>query len=272
MARQQFISQSQMMNDKKVFQRRLLFLIMILLSASVLAESVNDKQFNSTLSYTESDSSIHQNTEQTQAKLWQLTDEEWSRYQTLMEGLRGSISPKTLSPIEVLGIHARNDEERTRFAERWAMMMREDAERILAFQWAYDAAQKRLFPNSLFIDSTKLPLSGEKRNQLNSTDRVLFFTREGCAACDVLFDQLHNKLDRIAGIDVYLLAHSPEKQSVIRAWAKNRDINPEHVRKRTITLNIDGGILNRLPDSTDERPQIFRRRGDQLERLRSLGW
>ena len=260
------------MNNKNVFQRRLLFLAMTLFSASVLAASVNDKHPNSTLNYTESESSIYRITEQTQAKLWQLTDEEWTRYQTLMGGLRGSISPKTLSPIEVLGIHARNDEERTRFAERWAMLMREDAERILAFQWAYDAAQKRLFPNSFFIDPKKLPPSGKKRKQLNSTDRVLFFTQEGCSACDALFDQLHNKLDRIAGIDVYLLTHSPEKQDVIRAWAKNRNINPEHVRMRTITLNIDGGILNRLSDSNDERPQIFRRRGDQLERLRSLVW
>jgi hypothetical protein len=38
--------------------------------------------------------------------------------------LRGSISPSSLSPIEVLGIHARNGEERRRYADQWAMMMR----------------------------------------------------------------------------------------------------------------------------------------------------
>jgi len=38
-------------------------------------------------------------------------------------------------------------------AEQWAMMMREDAERILAFQRAYDEAHKRLFPNGVLIDT-----------------------------------------------------------------------------------------------------------------------
>ena len=76
--------------------------------------------------------------EKTRAEAWDLSDIEWQRYRALMEGIRGSISPATLSPIEVLGIHARDEGERRRYAERWARLMRDDAERILAFQHAYD--------------------------------------------------------------------------------------------------------------------------------------
>ena len=79
-----------------------------------------------------------------------------------MQGVRGSISPATLSPIEVLGIHARDAQERQKYAEQWARMMREDAERILAFQHAYDAAQHRLFPQSQLIDAVQVAMRPPK--------------------------------------------------------------------------------------------------------------
>ena len=69
---------------------------------------------------------------------------EWQRYRQLMQGIRGSISPETISPIEVLGIHARDEAERQRYADAWASAMHEDVDRILAFQRAYDEAGKRL--------------------------------------------------------------------------------------------------------------------------------
>ena len=51
---------------------------------------------------------------------WNLNETEWTRYQTLMRGVRGSVSPATLSPIEVLGIHAQTEAERKDYARRWA--------------------------------------------------------------------------------------------------------------------------------------------------------
>jgi hypothetical protein len=70
---------------------------------------------------------------------WGLSEAEWQRYLALMQGIRGAISPKTLSPIEVLGIHAETEAERRNYARRFARLMREeDAERLLAFQRAYD--------------------------------------------------------------------------------------------------------------------------------------
>ena len=50
-------------------------------------------------------------TEAARAELWGLNETEWRRYLSLMQGIRGSISPGTISPIEVLGIHARDEAE-----------------------------------------------------------------------------------------------------------------------------------------------------------------
>ena len=93
----------------------------------------------------------------------------------LMQGIRGSISPETISPIEVLGIHARDEAERQRYADAWARALHEDVDRILAFQRAYDAAGKRLYPNEPLIDVDQLPVKAEATSVFQSSDRLLFF-------------------------------------------------------------------------------------------------
>ena len=91
--------------------------------------------------------SVLSESERARARAWNLSEVEWQRYRQLMQGIRGSISPETISPIEVLGIHARDEAERQRYADAWARALHEDVDRILAFQRAYDAAGKRLYPN-----------------------------------------------------------------------------------------------------------------------------
>ena len=75
---------------------------------------------------------------------WGLSAVEWGRYQQLMRGIRGSLSVESISPLEVLGIHAEDDKERKKYALAWAKVMREDTARVLKFQFAYDDAAKEL--------------------------------------------------------------------------------------------------------------------------------
>ena len=102
------------------------------------------------------------------AKAWSLNETEWRRYRYLMNGIRGSVSATNLSPIEVLGIHARDAAERRQYAERWAIAMHEDAERVLRFQRAYDEATERLFPNQTLIDTSILFGGAPQASQLHS--------------------------------------------------------------------------------------------------------
>ncbi len=53
-----------------------------------------------------SERSVLSESERARAHTWNLSEMEWQRYRQLMQGIRGSISPETISPIEVLGIHA----------------------------------------------------------------------------------------------------------------------------------------------------------------------
>lgn len=205
--------------------------------------------------------------EKARATIWDLSDTEWHRYRSLMDGIRGSISPATLSPIEVLGIHARDEAERRRYAERWARLMREDAERILAFQHAYDQAWQRLFPAEPLIDLARLPDEKESDMALKHNDRVLFFTRPDCASCDVLLQRLLKRIDTLAGVDIYLLGLPPDDDASVRGWAERKAIAPRWVRSRRVTLNHDGGALSELTQGKGQVPYLLRQRGGVLSVL-----
>ena len=205
--------------------------------------------------------------ERAQALQWQLSEVEWRRYQALRQGIRGSVSPSTLSPIEVLGIHARDDAERRRYAEHWAQMMREDAQRILAFQAAYDAAVRRLYGVEPLIDISRLPQAPPVEPPLLETDRIVLFTRVDCVRCEALLERVLSRLDTVDGLDVYLLDVAPGDASTVRTWASSRNIVPADVRSRRVTLNFDAGAFAALTHGRADVPYLMRRRGETLTPL-----
>jgi len=254
----------------------LFFHLWAVMSFVAAAETGTSKEQPATVPLTERLRTELSTVDKARAARWLLEEDEWRRYRSLLQGIRGSVSPATLSPIEVLGIHARDPQERRRYAERWAMLMREDAERILAFQQAYDEAQQRLFPASQLIDTLKLrqrrsAFAQHQETKLTTTDRVLFFTEMDCVACDTLFDRLLTQLPMIAGMDVYLLDTPSGDEAAIRQWAEARRIKPEWVRSRRITLNFDDGALKTLsathPLERTEPPLALRRRDNVLTPL-----
>ncbi|WP_051301694.1 TIGR03759 family integrating conjugative element protein [Sedimenticola selenatireducens] len=208
-------------------------------------------------------------TDMAHAQLWDLSETEWRRYQQLMRGIRGSISPSTISPIEVLGIHARDEVERQQYAEAWARAMREDVDRILSFQRAYDAAVKHLYPNEPVIDIGRLPGKSVETSALQSSDRLLFFTRPACPVCDVLLNKLLQRIGEVRGIDIYLTELTLGDDAAVRDWASSHRIESEWVRSRRVTLNHDGGALDSLTNGQGKVPYLLRRRGEDLSQLRA---
>ena len=87
-----------------------------------------------------------------EARLWGIELDDLQRARQLMRGPRGAFSVSNISPVEVLGIHARTPAEKRKYAELFARLMVEDSERVLAFQREYDAAVKRLYPDIKVVD------------------------------------------------------------------------------------------------------------------------
>ncbi len=91
------------------------------------------------------------------ARIWGLTDDEMQRAQLLLRGPRAAFSVANLTPMEALGIHARNAAERKRYAELFAKAHHQDTERVLAWAVAFEDAMRRLYPNEPVISFDGLP-------------------------------------------------------------------------------------------------------------------
>ena len=90
-------------------------------------------------------------------EIWGLSTEEMQRVKVLMQGPRGAFSVPNISPIEVLGIHARSDAERRKYAESFARAFHQDVERSIVWNKAFEEANARLFPNEPMVDFRGLP-------------------------------------------------------------------------------------------------------------------
>ncbi len=90
-------------------------------------------------------------------QIWGLTAEEMRRAKVLALGPRGSFSVDKLSPLEILGIHARTDAERRQYAERLARIFHEDVARSIAWEREMAAAMARLYPNEPMVSYEGLP-------------------------------------------------------------------------------------------------------------------
>jgi len=245
--------------------RLALALVVLIAAAPTPAAIVSSTKIEQTgPDLTVADTQVLSEAELARSRLWGMSEMEWRRYTELMHGIRGSISPANISPIEVLGIHARDAAERRHYAEMWVRAMREDASRILAFQHAYDEAGKRLYPNQLLIDVDKIPNRTDTASVLKIEDRVLYFTRSECPACDALLQKLIKRLDEIAGIDIYLTDVPGTDDRAVRAWAKDHRIAPGFVRDGRITLNHDGGALKKLTQGKGDPPYLLIRRDQEL--------
>ena len=104
--------------------KRVVLLGVLLASNTVMAAELSHTQIKDTgQDSSHKATNVLSVTDLAHARLWGLSETEWRRYKQLMQGIRGSISPSTISPIEVLGIHARDDAERQRYAEVWALSL-----------------------------------------------------------------------------------------------------------------------------------------------------
>jgi integrating conjugative element protein (TIGR03759 family) len=179
------------------------------------------------------------------ARRWNLTVEEWVRYEELMKGPRGFWSPN-LDPLTALGVEARSENERVRLAQIQVRMEAERVERELAYQRTYDAVFQAVYANLLPIS----PLPARD----SSPPRVALFIKPDCPDCDKKAQMLQR--DNVA-FDVYMLG-TGGRDSVIRDWARSVGISAALVNDKTITLNHDDGTFGAVGGAADDKlPALY---------------
>ncbi|MDU9402628.1 TIGR03759 family integrating conjugative element protein [Pseudomonas sp. zfem004] len=184
------------------------------------------------------------------AQEWGLTSKEYERYQEVMQGPRGVYSPG-LDPLTALGIEARSDSERRRFAELQVQAERQRVDRELAYQRAYDEAYQRLFPGIKAIEISSSPTaqagSGSGAGPLpeptlEGNGRLALFVKDDCLPC---IDQVKRLQASQTPFDLYFVGSQNDDER-IRRWAILAGVDPSTVKSRLITLNHDQGRWIRL--------------------------
>ncbi|WP_411832902.1 TIGR03759 family integrating conjugative element protein [Pseudoxanthomonas mexicana] len=193
-----------------------------------------------------------------QARDWGLRPEEWVRYRELMQGPLGLSSPN-LDPLTALGIEARSDEERRRFAELQVQIEARRVEKLLAYQRAYDAAWQRLAPG---MQRVNLPGAGAAPPGMTQAgERIAVFIKDACSGCDETVQRMQAEG---VSFDIYVVG-SRGDDARIREWARRIRIDPAKVRSGHITLNHDGGRWLSL-GVQGELPAVVRQVGGQWQR------
>lgn len=206
-----------------------------------------------------------ESTSQDSKEIWNLSELEWERVANLKEGIRGTLSIENISPVEILGIHARNEHDRRRYAELWAKIVYEDTQRILAFQHAFDAAMRELTQGQNMIDLSRLPNRKATQHEFNLNDRLVLFDQFPCGDCRSTLARIRQVLHRVGGLDIYIQSLDAEDEYQLRQWAESAGISRLEVRSRRITLNFDSGLLQKIRPEAPDPPILMKRQGDQFQ-------
>lgn len=169
------------------------------------------------------------------AQAWQLTTDEWRRYRQLMQGPLGVYSPN-LDPLSALGIEARSEDERQRYAVLQVQAEATRVEKLLTYQRAYDEAWAQQLPGQVRVNLAGVDLPS-LAFALPLAERAAVFVRADCPRCEQQIQQLQTAN---TPFDLYLV-DSQQDDNRLRQWALSTGINPNKVRDRRITLNHDNG-------------------------------
>lgn len=211
--------------------KKTLTAVLILMPLWALASTAQTPAVNSRVAPLQENTSSSLSTQQ-QAQQWGLSDSDWSRYQTLMKGERGIMSPG-LDPLTALGVETDNSAERRRLAELWVRHEYQRTEKELAFQRDVNAAWLRLYPETLAVN-----MGANAAGIAHDTQgRLALFLKENCSRCDA---RLAAVLADNRPVDLYLVGI--DSDDGLRAWAVKHNIPVEKVRSRQITLNHDNGL------------------------------
>lgn len=102
-------------------------------------------------------STIWSANDSTLAQLWNLSVPEVQRARILMQGPRGAFSSPQLTPIEALGIHARTEAERDRYARLFAQVTYDDTQRVLAWSRVAQNELQRLAAGQDVLNFDNVP-------------------------------------------------------------------------------------------------------------------
>jgi len=211
--------------------------------------------------------------QQHQAKVWDLSKKQEQRYVALMQNKSGSYYKKRpLSPVEVLGINARTDQER----EYYAMLAAQQESQRIAKELAYDNTFRQSYIK--LVNQKNLPVVRDfntrqyspyfyKPVDLKPNDQLVFFVKQKDVVDPVTISLL-NSLKKIKNLqlNIYFVDKNVSKQQIF-TWADHHYIPQKMVKDKLITLNFGYDKFQNLVIKDKRTPLLLRIRGDKTTRV-----
>lgn len=193
-------------------------------------ELTSDQDFNK-LTLTEKQ--LHE------AKVWGLNLDEEKRYVFLMQN-KSKLYYKGLrqTPLDILGLNARNETERNHFAEIAAKQEAQKVAKNIAWNNAFHKAYNKLFANIPVVgDFDPSPYSpyAHKPVQLSPGDTLYFFIKETDAIKTILL-MLFEALEKTPNTQLHLMLLDMD-DTTIQLWANLHQIPQSLVANGRISLN-----------------------------------
>lgn len=187
-----------------------------------------------------------------QALVWGLSDDEEKRYLFLIQNQSGFFYDlKKVSPVEILGMNARTDNERKKYAEMDAKNQFQYMAKYLSYVSDYNQAALSL------KDKLKLPVINQfdykpfspynyKPISLESNDKLMLFLKLNSAVKPIIASLLNSmtKNNKIS-LNVYFIGKNISK-TAIETWAQDQNIPPAMVEHNQITLNFGNSEFESL--------------------------
>ena len=198
-----------------------------------------------------------------QALVWGLSKKQEQRYVLLMQNRSGVYFKNTqLTPIEILGINARDDAERSQYAMLDAKQEFEKNAKILAFNAAYHKAatvlkEKLNLPIVYKFNYAKYSPYNYKPVQLQKNDKIMLFVKKDENVKSVVA-YLMVEIERNSSLqmNIYFIDSDITKDEITK-WAQRQDIPPEMVKNKFITLNFNHGQYAAVNIKTKKTPLLI---------------
>lgn len=249
---------------------RVLILGVLLTSqTSFSASVVNSRVVNTTDNNLPTQNSVIKNSSVASSVIgtaqdWGVNEEEWIRYQMLMQGSNGLWYPK-LTPLEVLGINARTKEEQQHFAMLVAKEEHDRLARELAFDSAVHDAGLAIYTKEPVIKAFDLspfnPTNTAQKNeengsvslqanvqqpiQLQAGDHLILFVdiskAYGTDIQDTNLPKLLLIIKNQKGVVLDIYCVGQDDDTAIRLWAHLNKIPVALESEGRITLNANKG-------------------------------
>lgn len=174
-----------------------------------------------------------------ESKSWGLTETEEKRYLQLMQSRSGTYyKDLRMTPIDILGLNAKNDVERDHFATLAAQQEAQKVAQNIAWNNAFYKAYNQLFKDVPVIgDFDPSPYSpyAHQPIQLKEGETLYFFIRSDDAVTTILL-QLIDAINRTPNTRLNMLFLDMDNDA-IQLWANKHQIPMNLVTSQQITLN-----------------------------------